>query len=229
MPGTVDLRGKAGSLGPCLNPDVDGLLLKAKALSEVCHSSRRPAGDPSSRAPPAHLQQQRRPRFTACTLDDAGASLALASDAGQVFVLQLEAHRRRFIQLDPLGTPGAAAAWAAARGARRLLFVAERAGGAVRCYDLATRAFATLPGGGRANTRSLSVGAGGGQLAAAAADGVAVWRLAALERRSLLSAAPYGILQVRAAPPLRGAGQLLLSPAWFRAVAGGSGIKDWCS
>ncbi|KAI8465354.1 MAG: hypothetical protein J3K34DRAFT_461431 [Monoraphidium minutum] len=131
-------------------------------------------------------------RFTACALTSAGgAALALCTDAGGVYVLQLDAHRRRYAQLDPLDGAGATASWMARD--RRLLFVAQPAGG-VRAYDLATRAFATLSGN-RARVRALSVRAAGEQLAAASADGVVLWDLATLQRRRLLSAAPYGTLQ----------------------------------
>jgi hypothetical protein len=132
-------------------------------------------------------------RFATCALTPGGGSLALATGDGRVFVLQLEPHRRRFTQLEPLAGPGAAAAWMARD--RRLLFVAQHTGG-VRCYDLASRACATLAGN-RARVRSLTVRCGGEQLAAASADGIVLWDLRTLQRRRLLSAAPYGTLQVR--------------------------------
>ncbi|GBF94025.1 hypothetical protein Rsub_07293 [Raphidocelis subcapitata] len=138
-------------------------------------------------------------RFTCAALTARGDSLALTTDAGQVFVLQPQ--QRRFVQLDPLGGGAGGGATAAAFMARdrRLLFVAARDGG-VRCYDLATRAFATLPGC-RAPPRSLSVRAGAEQLAAAAPDGVCCWRLDTLQRSRLLDgAAPYGVLQAHYSP-----------------------------
>jgi hypothetical protein len=189
----VDLHGRVGSL-PAPRPDADGLLLRARALPERAPSA------PRHRAPPGAAPRPLAgaPRFTALALTDGGGSLALATDGGQVFVL--EPQRRRFVQLDALDGPASAAAWVARD--RRLLFLAQ-AGGGVRCYDLASRAFATLAGA-RGRVRSLSVRAGGGpggeQLAAAAADGVALWRLDTLQLRRLLGAAPYGVLQAAFAP-----------------------------
>jgi len=184
----VDLRGKVGSLPAPLQPDTDGLLLRARALPESRNKSS------------SSLATTPRPRFSACALTERGDSLALVSDAGQVFVLQLEPHRRRFVQLDALDGPGAAATWMARD--RRLLFVAQRDGG-VRCYDLATRASAATLVGNRARVRSLSVRVGSEQLAAASADGVVLWALGSLQRRRLLGAAPYGTIQAGYSPDER--------------------------
>ena len=140
---TVELHGKVGSL-PLPQPDGDGLLLRARALPE--RGARRHTAAP--------------PRFTALALTDSGASLALTTEAGQVFVLELQ--RRRFVQLDGLDGAATAAAWVARD--RRLLFLAQ-AGGSVRCYDLASRAFATLSGA-RGRVRSLSARMCGGTVGA---------------------------------------------------------------
>lgn len=174
---SVDLSGKVGSLPVAPKPSSDGLILKVKAL---------PEGRVKGAQPPEQL------RFTACALTDRGDSLALATDAGHVYVLQLEPHRKRFTQLDPLDGPATAATWKARD--RRLLFVAQPDGG-VRCYDLASRAFATLCGN-RTRARSLSVRVGSEQLAAASAEGVVLWELDTLRRQRLMDATPYGTLQV---------------------------------
>lgn len=184
----ADLAGKVGSL-PLSQPNEDGLLYVIRAL---------PDGRPDGGAPA--LARRAAPnsscrRFTSCALTRAGgAALALVTDAGAVFVLQLDQHRRRYAQLDPLDGPAGAAAWAATAPGRRLLFVAPASGG-VRAYDLASRAFATLTGN-RARVRALAPRGGGEQLAAASADGVVLWDLNSMQRRRLLSATPYGTLQV---------------------------------
>lgn len=186
------LRGRVGTI-PAAEPDAEGLLYTLTAL-EVAGVA---GGVGASR-------RGARRHFTRAALSPCGTSVALATAAGHLYVATLAPHRRRWAQLDPLAGPAAALAWGAAAG-RRLLFVAE-SGGALRCYNLATRAFETLPApAGRVralavSSACISSGSGGSeQLAAADAGGVALlgFGARAQQRRRLMGAAPGGSIQVR--------------------------------
>ena len=140
------------------------------------------------------LQLPHRCASTACT--QSGDALAVVTDAGSVYVIQLK--QGRYVLLDQYSsTPGTAVTFVSRL--TRKLFVGF-SDGRIRCYDMLTKSHVATLEGPRSSVLSLAASPSSDQLLSTSADNVHVWDTEQCRRLHMPSDLPYGSVQAAYTP-----------------------------